>query len=88
MIPWLLVPLALAEPPASPPPPAAAAPAVEPAARPTHTPAAPAATGEPQSPLDDEQRAALEDYELLVNLDLLQDLEVARYLDLLRMEED
>ena len=53
-------------------------------------PSAPQAPGAP--PESDElsaaQRAALADYELLMELDLLADLEVARYLDLLRLEED
>jgi len=58
---------------------------------PTEEPAAPEKTDpatENPVALTSEQRAALADYELLSNLDLLQDLEVARYLDLLRMEED
>ena len=78
MTPWLLIACSLA----------AAEPGVE-----VSTPAGP--SSEPvqesltQSPeLSPEAARALENYELLIQMDMLSDMHVAQYLDVLRLEED
>ncbi|NOY27036.1 MAG: hypothetical protein GXP62_14290 [Oligoflexia bacterium] len=73
---------ALADPPA-----AAADPVPTQASK--NAPDQPEPKASPEPPmLTPEERAAMENMDLLTEIDLLQDFEVVRYLDVLRMEEE